>query len=289
MAAARLSAVEVVRGRTVSEFMALAGAFLAAREAEHNLIFGILSNYEVDPSQYSEPPYLAAVFHGDRVVGAAMRTPPWRLVVSEMDHPGAVHRLADDLVGTDLPGVVGPAGPAGQFAAAWAERTGTPTRLGRHERNFRLRRVLPPRPAPGALVRSRPEDRAILAAWAKAFHDEAIRDGGPPRDYDEMADRWIRGLGRTAYLWVDGGNPVSLAGAGGLTPSGIRIGPVYTPPGFRGRGYASNLVAGVSQLLLDSGRQFVFLFTDLANPTANRIYQAIGYEAVNDVDEHAFG
>lgn len=280
--------MEVVRSRTVPEFMALAGEFLAAREAEHSLIFGILSNYEADPSQYSEPPYLAAVVHGNLVVGAAMRTPPWRLVVSEMDHPNAVHRLADDLAGADLPGVVGSAEPAGQFAEAWAERTGTPTRLGRHERNFRLRRVIPPRRAPGELIRSRPEDRTILAAWAKAFHDEAIGDSGPAQDYDEMAARWIRGHGRTAYLWVDGGRPVSLAGAGGLTPSGIRIGPVYTPPELRGRGYASNLVAGVSQLLLDSGRRFVFLFTDLANPTANRIYQAIGYEAVNDVDEYEF-
>jgi hypothetical protein len=281
--------MEVVRSRTVPEFMALAGEFLAAREAEHNLIFGILSNFEADPSQYTEPPYLAAVVHGDRVVGAAMRTPPWRLVVSEMDHPGAAHRLADDLVGTNLPGVVGPAEPAGHFAEAWAERTGNATRIGRHERNFRLRRVIAPRPAQGELVRSRPEDRATLAAWAEAFHDEAIGSSGPPQDYDEMADRWIRGVGRTAYLWVDDGRPVSLAGSGGLTPSGVRVGPVYTPPELRGRGYASNLVAGVSQLLIDSGRRFVFLFTDLANPTANRIYQAIGYEAVNDIDELDFG
>ncbi|HJW22008.1 MAG TPA: GNAT family N-acetyltransferase, partial [Candidatus Limnocylindrales bacterium] len=75
---------------------------------------------------------------------------------------------------------------------------------------------------------------------------------------------------------------------GGLTPNGIRVGPVYTPPELRGRGYASNLVAGVSQLQLDAGRTFVFLFTDLANPTANKIYQEIGYEPVNDVDEYEF-
>lgn len=281
--------MEVVRSDSVRAFMALAGEFLADREAEHNLIFGILSNYEADPSQFTAPPYLASVVHGDRVVGAAMRTPPWRLVVSEMDHPGAAPRLADDLVGTSLPGVVGPAEPAAHFAEAWAERTGAPLRLGRHERNFRLRRVIPPRPAPGELIRARPEDRATLAAWAQAFHEEAIGASGPAQDFDANADRWIRGIGRTGYLWVDRGRPVSLAGAGGLTPNGIRIGPVYTPPGLRGRGYASNLVAGVSQLLLDSGRRFVFLFTDLANPTANKIYQAIGYEAVNDVDEIEFG
>jgi uncharacterized protein len=44
----------------------------------------------------------------------------------------------------------------------------------------------------------------------------------------------------------------------------------------------------VSQVQLDAGRQFVFLFTDLANPTSNKIYQDIGYEAVIDVDEYEF-
>jgi GNAT superfamily N-acetyltransferase len=285
--------VDIRRFRTTAEFLAVAGDFLAEREAEHNLIFGILSNLEADPTQYDEPPYLAAVVHGDRVVCAAIRTPPWRLVISEMDHPAAAHLLAEDLHGTVAddagpPGVVGPAAAAAHFAEAWAERTGGRARLGRHERSFRLRRVIPPRPAPGELVRSRDEHRRVLADWASAFHDEAIGSSGRAQDWDAAANRWIRGLGRTAYLWVDGGRPVSLAGAGGQTPNGTRIGPVYTPPELRGRGYASNLVAGVSQLQLDAGRTFVFLFTDLANPTANKIYQAIGYEPVIDIDEYEF-
>ena len=47
-------------------------------------------------------------------------------------------------------------------------------------------------------------------------------------------------------------------------------------------------VAALSQLLLDSGRKFCFLFTDLSNPTSNHIYQAIGYRPVCDVDEYRF-
>jgi uncharacterized protein len=279
--------VEVLRSSSVPAFLDLAGEFLAEREAEHNLIFGILSNIQADATQYPEPPYLATVIHGDKVVGAAIRTPPWRLVVSEMHHPGAVHQLVADLSETRLPGVVGPADAAGHFAEAWAEaRLGTP-RLTTHERSFRLRRVVAPRPTTGEMRQVVPEDRRVLADWIQAFHDEALSNN-PPQDFDAMADRWIRNIGRTAYLWWDEGRPVSLTGAGGLTPNGIRVGPVYTPPDARGRGYASNLVAQVSQLLLDSGRTFVFLFTDLANPTSNKIYQAMGYEPVGDVDEFEF-
>jgi predicted GNAT family acetyltransferase len=81
-------------------------------------------------------------------------------------------------------------------------------------------------------------------------------------------------------LWEDGGEVVSLSGWGGPTPNGIRIGPVYTPPEHRGRGYATALVAGLSQALLDGGRRFCFLYTDLANPTSNAIYERIGYVKV---------
>jgi uncharacterized protein len=268
--------------------MDLAGEFLEAREAEHNLIFGICSTLQADPTLFEYPPYLATVLHGDRVVGAAIRTPPWRLVLSVMDHPGAAHRLVDDLMDEALPGAVGPSMAAEHFAEGWHRATGATTSLVRHERAFRLREVTPPTQAPGEMVRSDESHRDVLAAWAQAFHEEADI-GTPSQDWDATAGRWIKGIGRTAYLWVDGGRVVSLTGVGGLTPHGIRVGPVYTPPELRGRGYASNLVAAVSQLQLDSGRTFVFLFTDLANPTANKIYQAIGYEPVIDIDEYTFG
>lgn len=63
---------------------------------------------------------------------------------------------------------------------------------------------------------------------------------------------------------------------------------MYTPPERRGRGYASNNVAAASQAQLDSGLRFLFLYTDLSNPTSNRIYRDIGYQPVCDVDEYRF-
>jgi len=89
------------------------------------------------------------------------------------------------------------------------------------------------------------------------------------------------------YIWVDG-EPACLVGVSGETPHGIRVAPVYTPPELRGRGYASALTAEVSQAQLDAGRRYCFLFTDLANPTSNKVYQAIGYEPVCDVDDLRF-
>jgi hypothetical protein len=108
-----------------------------------------------------------------------------------------------------------------------------------------------------------------------------------PEEAEQWLERALGGPDSGVALWIDE-EPVSFAGYGGRTPNGIRVGPVYTPPELRRRGYASALTADLTKMLLDGGRTFCFLFTDLANPTSNSIYQRIGYEPVSDADQWRF-
>jgi hypothetical protein len=278
--------MELRRFSEVGDFLDVAGDFLAAREAEHNLIFGICSNLRVTPTMFGGPPYLAAVINGGRVVAAALRTPPHRLILSEIDDVAAIRLLVEDARSPDLSGVLGPREHARTFVEAWTAGDGRPARLAISERIYRLTTVTPPRPVPGAVRVATHGDRDLVVAWTEGFMRDAFGDADPA-EVTATADRWLSGRERTLHLWVDG-EPTSLAGVGGPTPNGIRIGPVYTPPAARRRGYASALVAAVSQAELDAGRRFCFLFTDLANPTSNHIYQDIGYEPVRDVDGYAF-
>ena len=62
----------------------------------------------------------------------------------------------------------------------------------------------------------------------------------------------------------------------------IRVGPVYTPPDLRRRRYAAGVTAAVTRAALDAGVAEILLFTDLANPTSNGIYQRLGYHPVED-------
>lgn len=282
--------VRVGRPADVDAFLARAGEFLAGREAENNLLFGICSNLRANPTMFREPARFAIVTDsaGDagRVVAATLQTPPQDLVLSHVDDLAAVDALADALAGWALPGVLGPAAAALRFAELWTARTGRSFERRMAERIHRLSTVRAPRPAPGRLRIAEPADQGLIVAWLRAFVDEAL--GETFEDAEEAAERWVSRRGRTLYLWQDGDETVALCGVGGATPTGIRVGPVYTPPEHRGRGYASNLVAGASQAQLDAGRHFVFLFTDLANPTSNRIYRAVGYEPVIDIDRFAF-
>ena len=277
---------------SLDEFLAVAGAFLEAREAEHNLLFGIASSVRANPELLTDgPARFATVTDGaGRIAAATLRTPPHNQVLSCIDDLDAVDALVEALVDESLPGMLGPTEPAARFASRWTDATGQPARVEVAERIFRLVRVIPPqRPAPGSSRVVGAGDRDLVADWLVAFFNEAVPEGPPIPDPLAAADRWIAQVGRIGYVWEDGGSVVSLVGASGETPHGIHIGPVYTPPEVRGRGYASSLTAAASQDQLDRGRQFVFLFTDLANPTSNKIYRAIGYEPVCDVDQYRFG
>lgn len=277
----------VERPADVEAFMALAGEYLAAHEAEHCLPLGIATNLRRGVQPLSAPPLFAVVLGraDDRVGAAALRTPPYGIVLSLAEDLEAVDALADALAGEPLPGVNGPSDVADRFAERWAARAGRRASLRMAERIYRLLAVRAPRPAPGRMRPAERADRPLLIAWIEAFFQEALGESTQP---DDDVDRWLAGEGRTLFLWEDGDVRVSLCGAGGETAHGIRVGPVYTPPEHRGRGYASNLVAGVSQAQLDAGRQFLTLFTDLANPTSNKIYMDVGYEPVIDVDRIDF-
>jgi predicted GNAT family acetyltransferase len=63
---------------------------------------------------------------------------------------------------------------------------------------------------------------------------------------------------------------------------------VYTPPELRCKGYATSCVAELSRNILQSGKKFCMLYTDLANPTSNSIYMKIGYWPVCDSVQHTF-
>ena len=263
---------------------------LEGAEVENNLLLGIVGALAVGRPAVpaagagAERPLLAIVEDDAGALAAvAVRTPPSKLVLARAPD-AALAALARGIAVVDraLPGVVGPVEAAAAFATHWSEATGASARAGMRQRVYRLDRVVEPAPVAGRLRAAGEGDVARVAEWVDAFS----RDTGVERwNAEALVRRKLED--RALWLWEHRG-PASMACTTGATARGIRVGLVYTPPERRGRGYASACVAAVSRAQLAAGRRWCSLFTDLANPTSNHIYQAIGYRPVCDFADYWF-
>ena len=286
-------AVTVVRaGQSLSErqaFITAVTPFLTRDETANNQVLSIVDHLGRGRMAKAEVELLQAVSTARAggpldTLSVLVRTAPYNAVLptgGEFRHREVL--LADLLTrGVALPGFTGLANEAAQAAEWWAERTGkTPkvvTRLG----IYRLTAVRDKLRAGGVMRLATPADRDMVIEWFAEFNtvtNNALRDPAEAWDSFNVGDF------RQLYLWEVDGVPSSLAGLSGRTPNGRRIGPVYTPPSARKRGYAEALVAELCLALLRTGVRFCFLYTDLDFPTSNHVYGAVGFEQVGEAAE----
>lgn len=292
--------MQIVLTRSVAEFAARAGTYLAAAP-ERNVLAtvteAVLAHVRADDRGAEDGgsnPYGpdAATFAvgldpaGDEVVAAALRTPPYPMLASGFGDADAASGLIAGWLELDpeVLGVSGETSAARAITAAWARHTGRQTELSVSEAMHDLTQVLMPlEPPPGSLRLVTHAERDLLVQWLRQFSIEAHL--GDASRAEVMADLGI--AGERIYFWEDP-QPVSVVGHAVAVGDVTRIGPVYTPPAYRGRGYASVAVAMLSQRLLDGGASRCMLLTDLSNPTSNKIYEAIGYRRFADWEEHRF-
>ncbi len=182
-----------------------------------------------------------------------------------------------------IPGFGGFPQEVATFAQKWLALTGQSSKLKMRSRILQLEKVEKITQANGYLRLATQSDRRLLINWLSAFQTEAL--GSTPEDIEIIIDRYLSQ--KSLYLWQDQ-MPVSMVGAQEATPNGGSLAPVYTPPQYRRKDYASTSVAAVSQMLLDRGCRYCFLFSDLANPTSNHIYKNLGYQPVCDWNDYFF-
>ncbi len=232
-------------------------------------------------------PLFAWEMSGAQVRFFAMRTPPWPLLVSELSSADA-ESLVRQWIAADpsLPGVTGVPESARAVASSWRRETARRSFCRVREAMHVLAEVIdPPAPPPGALRPAGAEDRELLIDWERAFVADANLIPSAAEEAGHTVERRL--AAGAQYLWDDDGPASTLA----LSPEiagTVRIGPVYTPPERRERGYASAAVARASRDALARGAHRCMLFTDLANPTSNKIYAAVGFRRCGDWEEHSF-
>jgi predicted GNAT family acetyltransferase len=228
----------------------------------------------------------AVMTSDNEVVGLGMHTPPFALFLSAMPSAAAsalALALAD--ARRSLPGANGELNAVRAFSDSWAAITGQENERTESMRLYRLEGSVVAQPTTGAARTAVPDDLGVVTKWMTDFHDE-VDPHGPASEVAGNAKRRV--LAGHVVLWIDGGRPVALAARTRPAKAVVRIGPVFTPFEERRRGYGAAVTAAASQLARTEGASEVVLYTDLANPTSNAIYQRIGYVPVCDAERHRF-
>jgi uncharacterized protein len=246
-------------------------------------LLGTLQTLLNSPERFPGVPYLAIVEFNEGICAIALQTASNSLQLSKIQDFKALSLIAQDLQQENLPGVVGLMDDAKAFVQIWQTLTGQSHQLKIEMRLYQLTQV-EPIPLTGGNLRLATEcDRALLIKWVTAFESEIELINSP--QIERIVDLALKR--QSVYLWEDGA-PVSLVGHRPISPTAARINLVYTPLEFRCQGYATAAVATLTQKLLDQGCDRCFLFTDLANPTSNHIYQMMGYSPICDWYEYSF-
>lgn len=284
--------IRLVRFESATQFLEATEGILLANEAMNSLLIGLAERLASDDDHNSfdssRRPYYANVFHSDTLLLSVLRTPPHRLVLAAhaelplTEVQQIVESLANDH--PDAPGLTATKELSDLVGRRFAKCFQKSTTVARRDGLYKLTSVVKPRPVAGECRIATTDDLETVLNWAKAFELELL-DKVMPGSEERLRARMER---NAIYAWDTGDELTSMAVRVRTSKHSASIGLVYTPPALRGHGYASNVVAGASQDLLDEGYQFCTLFTDLTNPISNDIYQKIGYEWVCEFTEMDF-
>lgn len=262
---------------------------LMQNESQNIVILGnvILGHDGKDNTDWRDPArwLMATVSDEKGIIITALMTPPHNITLYTTDNiidPKAIGCLIDGLKDFEIPGVTTEKKLAEYFAREYSIRKGLSFKTTMNQRIYELQAVNPEVKQFGTIRLMNENDMCFFPYWLEAFYTSVIYDKtemSVPHN-DELYRSHLSS--RKIYVLEVDGIPVSMAGYTRKSQTSIGIAYVYTPPYFRGKGYASSCVAQLSQMALDKGYKRCVLYTDLLNPTSNSIYQKIGYKAVCD-------
>lgn len=263
----------------VNDFKRVMLPLLEKEEAVNGLPLGILMNI----NKMIKPIIMAGVYKDEQPILMLFQTHPKQIIVSIF--PGMtplelplVSKLIHENI-EEIPGFIGEKAIVQELAQQIAALRQVNVVLGMDQRIYQLNEVKKKPSNVGHFRWITSRDQALIQQWIYDFA-QSINQPLEMEQAGIRAEEIIQG-GKLAGWEVDN-QLVSMANASRPTKNNITINFVYTPESYRRKGYATNCVAEISERLLKSGYSSTSLYTDITNPTSNKIYMDIGYEPMKD-------
>ncbi|MEI7779167.1 MAG: GNAT family N-acetyltransferase [Actinomycetes bacterium] len=274
--------MRIERIRDVEEFLLISSDF----RSRHSLLTNIVASValSVAGGRTYDAYFYWVLLDGEDVVGVALRTAPWNLVVSPMPDEAA-ELLGATVVAADpdLPGVNGPRQEVEAVYRGMQRLRKLQPRVHMTDVLYELAEYVPPPQIRGSARCATESDIPLLIAWHIQF---ALDADVPVRDVERFVPVRVAAAG--LWLWEVEGEPRAMAGHADpvVAPTGTvgRIGPVYTPAEYRGRRYATAITAHIVEIL-QPVCSIIMLYADMANPASNAVYRRLGFRQVAEVVE----
>jgi len=227
----------------------------------------------------------AGAFREGRVVGVAAHCWNGMLLLQAPEHAADLADAAVEWSGRPVTGLSGPLGQVRQ-ARSELKLDSADVVLNGAEWLYALdlsELVVPEALSKGTVVcrPPHPEEHDALWAWRLAYDIEVLGATDSPstrrRSEKFLEEQIAEG---NAWVAVAENEPVSLSAFNAALPDIVQLGGIYTPPAFRGRGFAKVAVAASLLVARDRGASRAVLFT--SNPSAARTYEAIGFRRIGD-------
>jgi len=273
--------------RHAEEFLARIQSTLEENEVLNSLMLGLSLRLANSPT--NDGTIFRSVHDALGVIAVSMQTPGRPVIVyaHRSDITDAFSMIVADYFQNqrDPIGVVGTKAAAQRFAQLWQVVSGVEPRIDQHQRIYQCTQVEEIDLAPGKLRPAYKKEIPMLSDWAMEF-SQAVPDKPSEKEIEQSLRNAIDE--GSLYVWSDGNQAVSMLKKNRPTRNTVALSYVFTPKELRSRGYATAAVHSLTSQLLQEGYQACTLFTDLNNPTSNKIYQQIGYEPVSDFDHYTF-
>lgn len=271
--------MKIIFSSSIKNYLEKVEPLLLRKESSNNLMLGLLEYFK---TTMTKDVYCGYIEDGGEVIYAFMQTVPNNWILADVDH------VDDQLFSTlanffykkaiKVPGVLGPIHNVECFVREWLKYKKVKASIKMNQVIYQLNEVrITPSPN-GELVKATKSEHELIKSWLIQFGKETKEKPITEIKASQMATKYIEN--ESLYLWKVDGMPVSMANQSRRTKNGVSINAVFTTDEFKRNGYATNIVAALSQKLLDSGYQFCSLYTDRENPTSNKIYSNIGYDVV---------
>ncbi len=265
--------------KSSQDFLDVASDILYQKEAEYGLMLGLTESKAKSALGHDKNRYFV-INDQQGVVGFAVATDKNTIITNmpaSLLQSLVLHLSKNQIL---VPGVVGPSHSAEAFARIYSQTNSMAYKIAMDQKIYQLDRVIAPRPTVGHMIVATNKHIDLVTDWFMKFVDESL-----PNEPVTLEDAKKIATGRIqnqdVFIWMnDSGQEVALNMRTRPTKNGVAISFVYTPKEARGKGYASAVVAQTSQRMLDSGKKFCMLYTDIHNPTSNSIYQKIGYNEI---------